>query len=462
LAFRYSPGECHARRVAPKQQYPSKASWQRKHWLRPRFALCDNRCNFSTREVKLGLACGADQKLTTKEIFLMQKKIIALAIAGLASTAAFAQTNVTIYGVADATFDSVRATGSTGNSDRLDYNNRNRVTANSSYIGFKGVEDLGNGLKAVFQFENGLNTDNSAAGAWNNRDSFVGLTGGFGTLVAGNLTGPTRAMGAKFDVNTGATGIGANSALLAKFGGGAGAGAFDQRITNAIAYVSPTVAGFNGVIGYSTGLTNAFGTTTNILKGHEAMGADASAQGNTAWTLGLNYTIAGVDAGYAYTAVKAAGNGSLADDGLVAGVRKLDDHRIGVMYKAAFGQVGLLWDRARMDLTVGDDIKQNVVYLSGKFNVGKGAVLAQWGHANDLSGQPGLEKTGANHYVLGYEHNLSKRTVLKAIYSRINNKDNANYDFLYGVSQSASTATAGGVNDGAAVQGFSFGVRHAF
>ena len=79
----------------------------------------------------------------------MQKKIIALAVAALASSAAFAQTNVTIYGVADATFDSVRATGSTGNSDRLDYNNRNRVTANSSYIGFKGVEDLGNGLKAV-------------------------------------------------------------------------------------------------------------------------------------------------------------------------------------------------------------------------------------------------------------------------------------------------------------------------
>ena len=46
----------------------------------------------------------------------MQKKIIALAIAGLASTAAFAQTNVTIYGVADATFDSVKATGSSDGS----------------------------------------------------------------------------------------------------------------------------------------------------------------------------------------------------------------------------------------------------------------------------------------------------------------------------------------------------------
>lgn len=393
----------------------------------------------------------------------MQKKVIALAVAALASSAAFAQTNVTIYGVADATFDSVKATGSTGNSDRLDYNNRNRVTSNSSYIGFKGVEDLGNGLKAVFQFENGLNTENGAAGVWNNRDSYVGLTGGFGTLIAGNVTGPTRALGAKFDVNAGATGIGANSALLAKLGGGSGAGAFDQRINNAIAYVSPTFAGFNAVVGYSTGLTNQYGAlATNTLKGHESMGADNANQGNHAYTLGLNYAIAGFDTGYAYTAVKAAGNGSSADDGLAAGWRKLDNHRAGVMYKAAFGQVGILFDRTRLDQTNGEDLTQNVWYLSGKFNVGNGAVLAQWGHAGDVKNN-NVDKEGANHYVLGYEHSLSKRTVLKAVYSRIANKDNANYDYLYGVSNANSTATnPTGVNDGAAVSGFSFGVRHSF
>jgi len=389
----------------------------------------------------------------------MQKKVIALAVAALASSAAFAQTNVTIYGVADATFDSVRATGSTGNSDRLDYNNRNRVTANSSYIGFKGVEDLGNGLKAVFQFENALSTENGAAGVWNNRDSYVGLSSNYGTLLMGNLTGPTRALGAKFDVNTGATGIGANTALLGKLGGGAGAGAFDQRINNAIAYVSPNFAGFSGVIGYSTGLTNSYNGTA--LAGRESMGQDNANQGNTAWTLGLNYETGPIYAGYAYTAVNAAGNGSLASDGLAAGWNKLDDHRAAVMYKAAFGQVGVLFDRARINLTNGDDLKQNVWYLSGKFNVGRGAVLAQWGHAGDVKNNV-QDQEGANHYVLGYEHNLSKRTVLKAVYSRINNKNNANYDYLYGVSNANSTATTAGVADGAAVQGFSFGVRHSF
>jgi len=398
----------------------------------------------------------------------MQKKIIALAIAGLASTAAFAQTNVTIYGVADATFDSVKATGGTNAggvngatvnahnaAERLDYNNRNRVTSNSSYIGFKGVEDLGNGLKAVFQFENGLNTDGTA-GVWNNRDSFVGLAGGFGTIIAGNVTGPTRALGAKFDVNSGATGIGANTALLAKFSGGSGAGHFDQRINNAIAYVSPTVGGFNGVLAYSTGFT------TTGLGGHESMGADNAAQGNTAWTLGLNFETGPIYVGYAYTAVNAAGNGSLAADGLAAGWNKVDDHRLGVMYKAAFGQVGFLFDRARIDPTTGSDLKQNTTYLSGKFNLGNGAILAQWGHANDLKGN-GVDKEGANHYVAGYEYSLSKRTVLKAIYSRINNKNNANYDYLYGVSAPNTTATAaGGLADGSQVSGFSVGLRHSF
>lgn len=384
----------------------------------------------------------------------MQKKIIALAIAGLASTAAFAQTNVTIYGVADATFDSVKAVNATAGEGN-DFKNRNRVTANSSYIGFKGVEDLGNGLKAVFQFENAISQDN-ATGTWTNRDSFVGVAGGFGTVVAGNLTGPTRAMGARFDVNSGATGIGANTALLGKLGGGAGAGAFDQRINNAVAYVSPTFGGVSAVLAYSTGFTTTGGTA------NESMGrVSSNTQGNTAWTGGLNYEAGPIYVGYAYTAVNASGNGSLASDGLGTNINKLDDHRLGAMYKASFGQVGLLWDRARLNPASGSDLKQNVYYLSGKANVGNGAVIAQVGRAGQVKGD-NVDNQGATHYVLGYEYNLSKRTVLKALYSRINNKDNSNYDYLYGVSNANSTASTAGMTNGTSVSGISLGLRHSF
>ena len=185
----------------------------------------------------------------------MQKKLIALAVAGLASTGAFAQANVTVYGVADATFDVVKVSGDAVN----DLGNTTRVSTNSSYIGFKGAEALGNGLTAVFQIESGVGFDNSGTlGA--TRDSFVGVAGGFGTVVLGKLTGPTRALGGAVDVNSGATGIGTNGALLGKLGNTLVSGGdnsvgttcarsatcvsiFDDRWKNAIAYVSPTFAG---------------------------------------------------------------------------------------------------------------------------------------------------------------------------------------------------------------------------
>jgi len=401
----------------------------------------------------------------------MQKKIIAVAVAALASTAAFAQSNVTVYGVADATFDSVKATGATAGT-AFDFKNRARVGSNSSYIGFKGVEDLGNGLKAAFQIENGLQTENGAAGVWNNRDSYVGLAGGFGTVVAGNVTGPTRALGAKLDVNSGATGIGANTALLGKLGGGSGAGAFDQRINNAIAYISPSFSGFNAVVGYSTGLTNTYNGTA--LAGRENAPAGTIAGGNNAYTLGANYEAGPIYVGAAFTEVKASNNGAnaagvaSATAGISATVSKLSNTRVGAIYKiGTAGQVGLLLDHTKAVTTFGaNSEKQNVVYLSGKFNVtANGAIIGQVGSAGKikLDGQS-LDQTGAKHFELGYEQALSKRTVLKAVYSQINNQDAANYDYLYGVSNGNSTATGSttAMTNGTSVKGLSVGVRHSF
>src|ERR1017187_10704872 len=105
----------------------------------------------------------------------MQKKLIALAIAGLSSVA-FAQPNVTVYGVADVSIESVGANGAKSGTSESGTNanlgNSARVNSNSSYIGFKGTEDLGNGLKALFQFETGFAAD---VGTYNGagRDTYV-------------------------------------------------------------------------------------------------------------------------------------------------------------------------------------------------------------------------------------------------------------------------------------------------
>lgn len=393
----------------------------------------------------------------------MQKKIIALAVAGLMSGAAFAQSNVTIYGAVDATFENVKANGATaGNAS--DFASRNRVQANSNFIGFKGVEDLGGGLKAVWQFENGLNADNGAAGAWNNRDSYIGLASNYGTLVLGNVTGPTRAMGAKMDINTAATGIGANTALLGKLGGTMGengAGAFDQRINNAIAYISPNFSGFTGVIGYSAG------NLANGLLGREASAADGAdgLNGNTAWTLGVNYDNGPFYVAYAYTEVNATNSGAAAADGLIVGVEKAKNHRLAGMYKFGnMGHVGLLWDKTIADLGAAGagSLKQSVWYLSGRFNVTpNGGIIGQYGHAGDVSGNGALDQS-AKHWMIGYEHSLSKRTLVKVGYSKISNDNDASYDFLYGVSAPATTAAGAGMTTGTSVSGWFAGLRHTF
>ena len=96
----------------------------------------------------------------------MQKKLIALAVAGLASTAAFAQTNVTIYGVADLGYvasSSNRNGTTTGNAN---YNGIDSGIWGGSRIGFKGEEALGNGLKTIFTLEYYIAPDeNTGVGA---------------------------------------------------------------------------------------------------------------------------------------------------------------------------------------------------------------------------------------------------------------------------------------------------------
>ena len=118
----------------------------------------------------------------------MQKKVIALAIAALASGAAFAQTNVTVYGVMDAYFGVNKADNTTGNQTQYVINANG---LSSSRLGFKGEEDLGNGLKGVFTLELGsLGIDNATNGIGSTRQSYVGLESQqFGKLHLGRIQG---------------------------------------------------------------------------------------------------------------------------------------------------------------------------------------------------------------------------------------------------------------------------------
>ena len=112
----------------------------------------------------------------------MQKKIIALAVAGLVSGAAFAQSNVVIYGIADMGYvyadDFAGTSASAKNTDAI--HKMYSGGQSGSRLGFKGTEDLGNGLAANFRFESGFNMDNGGAaqnGSTFSRWATVGLSG---------------------------------------------------------------------------------------------------------------------------------------------------------------------------------------------------------------------------------------------------------------------------------------------
>jgi len=373
----------------------------------------------------------------------MQKKLIALALASLAGSA-FAQSNVTIYGVADGTFEIAKASGATGNG--ADRNSFTRFNSNSSLIGFKGAEDLGNGLKAVFQFENGINID---AGGWGGtRDTFVGLSGNWGTVVGGNLTGPTRALGSAIDMNAGATGPGAYSSLVGKPLGGTGAGALDTRLPNTVAYVSPNFSGFTAVIGYMSGENK-----TNDLQ------IDALKANLKAVDAGLTYANGPVMVGLTYADVEFGTK----DAASAATVNSWKNTRLAGTYTFNGGhKIGALYDHAKLNFGQGGDLTRNTWGVFGKFMVTQnGGLIAQYFDARKPSGDfyADNNQRGAKLYEIGYEHSLSKRTMLKASYSAIKNQDRADFDFNVGGTQGTGATSWGA---GANPQVFAVGVRHSF
>jgi len=125
----------------------------------------------------------------------MQKKLIALAVAGLVSAPVFAQSNIQIYGVADA----YMKYGDFMGDDAMGVDSGGLA---GSRIGFRGEEDLGSGLKAVFVLEQGFNIDTAQSTGISRADrdqsgddvftrqAYVGLKGNFGQVALGRQYAP--------------------------------------------------------------------------------------------------------------------------------------------------------------------------------------------------------------------------------------------------------------------------------
>jgi len=114
------------------------------------------------------------------------------------------------------------------------------------------------------------------------------------------------------------------------------------------------------------------------------------------------------------------------------------------------------------------EVKSQTWYIPFTYIIGNGKIIAQYGKTTakgELYDTLGVDHGdfGAKHYEIGYEYSLSKRTILKALYSEVKNDDGATYDFLYGVSAPTTTNPGGGgVAPGSKVEGISIGLRHNF
>lgn len=379
----------------------------------------------------------------------MQKKIIALAIAGLASTAAFAQSNVTVYGVVDLGQAWVKSSGNTANAN-VDQDTVGRLDSNSSYIGFRGTEDLGNGLKALFQYETGF--DASTAGGLNGgRDTYVGLTGGFGTLVMGNLTHPLRAMGAKVELLPGAAGFGSMASVTGTINhpvlGETQTGA-DNRASNAIAYVSPNFSGLTATVAYVNGERRR-STTQNVAT------ATGESENGKQYQFALQYAngplwVAG---GYHRTIDLAAAT--------VGGGVDARVWRLAATYDLPTNtKLTALYDNTRVDGPTAvptTDAKRSAWSVGVAQAFGANTVGLEYGRRGQTNVNGVDPKDAAKIWTAMYSYSLSKRTQVHARYSKLTNESAAQANFyLNNVNNNLAGAA------GSDFTGYMVGLRHSF
>ncbi len=402
----------------------------------------------------------------------MNKKLLAVAIAAaLAPVAAMADGNVTVYGQMNVSVDSVD-TGRTAGGVRT-----TQINDNTSRLGFKGTESLGNGLTTVWQIEGSVAGDGAAstvsgqtaatggastAGTIGTRNTFVGLTGGFGTAILGRHDTPYKLSTRGLDVF--ADGIADNRSLMGQSGNGATT--FDGRQSNVIAYISPTVSGVTGAIGYVAGAENA--TLPAQTKGD-------------AWSAMVNYGNGPVYASLAYEKhnVGTACTGTLGDPtaacpaaGFVLDGANESAWKLGLGYTMDALKIGFAYEKTsdnfgtKLGAPDSNIFGHHSYYLSGAYTMGANVLKLAYTKTGDLNGVASLghSATGAKQWTLGVDHNMSKRTAVYALYSKLSNDTNGIYGLTGGSNGgvAASSPIFGGVGVNQAPSVFSLGMRHSF
>ena len=358
----------------------------------------------------------------------MKKSLLALSILGAFAGVAQAQTNVTMYGIADVGL--VRNDDGKAKVTKLDSG-----VYSGSRLGFKGTEDLGGGLQGLFTLETGINVDTGGfdqeqtisgvknGGTAFGRQAFVGLGGNFGSVKLGRQQ--TFIFFAQAGIDPFGIGLAGNST---KFFSG------PLRVNNTIKYESPNISGF------TAGYSHSFG---------EVVGAASNGTDN-AFTVQYN------NGPIFLSAIYDQSNSSPQTASILPGViastpdlttanLKTKVTNIGGTYDFGVAKAHLMFDRVRGDSTIatpGANYRDYLVGVSVPF--GASTFLADYMKRTDKA----FVSRDAKQYAIGYTYSMSKRTTLYTSYSRTTNDSDV----------ALSGAAAKGLTD----KNFDVGVRHAF
>lgn len=306
----------------------------------------------------------------------MKKSLIALAVLA-ASGAAMAQSSVTMYGVAD-----LSLAKSNGVSAQMSGNGV--MNNGNSRLGVRGVEDLGGGLKASFNFEQGINAETGATDANTfQRNAYLALSGGFGKFQLGRALNPSFWGVAAWEL----TGTANYSAVANQFGFAGG----PSRNNSMFMYTTPNMGGFSGTLGYVAKPDNG---------------------GNAKVDMNLTYANGPLAVALSYfkvnTQPKGLALGAAYDFGMFKLAASLQDapgasKGFTLGGTVPVGPVALTLDIAREN---GTGMKNTDVLVEAKYALSKRTfTYAVYYKDGDAGG--GVYKTGAkNHLGLGIRHNF--------------------------------------------------------
>lgn len=265
-----------------------------------------------------------------------------------------------------------------------DVNEEGFMANNSSRFGIKGNEDLGGGLKAIYQVESGIfNADEGTSGFGNTlRNTFMGFDGNWGTVKFGRHDTPYKDLGRKLD------GFNEQVGDMRNIIGNAGA--YDKRISNMIRYDSPKFNGMNLAVQHSSNDgSDAAGNTVN---------KDNS--------VGLNWAAGPLFLGAAWNET-----GNTGSNNDTTGVRLAGSYTMNAF------TLGLFWESlSDIGGTSGSD--RDAMGFVASTKMGNNKFKFHWMEADELDNSA---NTGGDMWAIGVDHMFSKTAVVYLNYASVGN-----------------------------------------